>query len=372
MAKLQIIGAALAVAAIAAGCRKEEPAPAAPETAAETPAAETAEAFDPAEPVVTVAGKTLTRGDIKKDIDAIIASQGDSIPANEREFAEKEISNQLVQAFLLETVLVKKAEELGYSITDEEYKERQDEIFKQLSNSPDAPKTFEEALEKNPLGAERAAAQLKNGILIDKMLKAEVSGKNTKDYTAEAQKVIDEINEHNASLAGAGEKALEKINSLKAQLDAEPAETKMAKFAELAKAESGCPSGKKAGGDLGEFTRGMMVPEFEEVAFTQPIGVVSDPVKTRFGYHLIVTTAKTPAVEAEGDKPGEPEKVTASHILIKVEEPEKVPELEKVEKFMKMQDERGLVAQYIRAALRDAKPEIAKDFEYLLPPDEEK
>ena len=58
------------------------------------------------------------------------------------------------------------------------------------------------------------------------------------------------------------------------------------KFEKLAKKHSSCPSGKN-GGDLGYFTRGRMVPEFENAAFGMNVGQVSAPIKTQFGYHLI-------------------------------------------------------------------------------------
>ena len=61
------------------------------------------------------------------------------------------------------------------------------------------------------------------------------------------------------------------------------------KFEKLAKKHSQCPSGKK-GGDLGFFTRGKMVPEFENAVFNMNVGQVSAPVKTQFGYHLIKVT----------------------------------------------------------------------------------
>lgn len=66
-----------------------------------------------------------------------------------------------------------------------------------------------------------------------------------------------------------------------------------ADFKTLASEVSLCPSAGKAG-DLGTFPRGRMVPEFEEAAFGLEVGVVSEPVKTEFGYHLILVEAKNP------------------------------------------------------------------------------
>lgn len=67
-----------------------------------------------------------------------------------------------------------------------------------------------------------------------------------------------------------------------------------ADFAELAQQHSKCPSGKQ-GGDLGEFTQGQMVPEFDKVVFNDEVGKVHGPVKTDFGYHLIEITKRTEA-----------------------------------------------------------------------------
>ena len=65
-----------------------------------------------------------------------------------------------------------------------------------------------------------------------------------------------------------------------------------ADFADLAKKHSSCPSGQK-GGDLGEFSPGMMVPEFDKVVFSADVNSVEGPVKTQFGYHLLEVTGRT-------------------------------------------------------------------------------
>jgi peptidyl-prolyl cis-trans isomerase C len=63
-------------------------------------------------------------------------------------------------------------------------------------------------------------------------------------------------------------------------------------FAQIARQFSKCPSGKR-GGELGEFFRGQMVPEFDQVVFEKEVGKVHGPVKTQFGFHLVEITKRT-------------------------------------------------------------------------------
>lgn len=71
-------------------------------------------------------------------------------------------------------------------------------------------------------------------------------------------------------------------------------------FEDAAKKYSKCPSGSN-GGDLGFFSAGKMVPEFEEAAFKMNINEVSEPIKTQFGYHLIKLVDKKDAGVSELD-----------------------------------------------------------------------
>lgn len=75
----------------------------------------------------------------------------------------------------------------------------------------------------------------------------------------------------------------DQCNSLKQQIE------DGTDFAEVAKENSSCPSGRN-GGELGEFGPGQMVKEFDEVVFSGDVGVVHGPVKTQFGYHLLEIT----------------------------------------------------------------------------------
>jgi peptidyl-prolyl cis-trans isomerase D len=68
-----------------------------------------------------------------------------------------------------------------------------------------------------------------------------------------------------------------------------------ANFAAIAKKSSEDPGSKSRGGDLDCFPRGQMDPAFEQAAFSLPVGKVSEPVKSQFGWHYILVTKKIPA-----------------------------------------------------------------------------
>lgn len=86
---------------------------------------------------------------------------------------------------------------------------------------------------------------------------------------------------------GSDEKNLEEANKLYQQL------VSGANFAALAKEFSKDPGSAAKGGDLGYFTKGMMVKEFEDACFNAKVGEVLKPVKTNYGYHIIKVTDRS-------------------------------------------------------------------------------
>ncbi|MBZ0199419.1 MAG: peptidylprolyl isomerase [Ignavibacteriaceae bacterium] len=86
---------------------------------------------------------------------------------------------------------------------------------------------------------------------------------------------------------GSDEKNLEEANKVYQQL------VGGADFATLAMQLSQDPGSGKKGGDLGWFSKGAMVPEFEKACFSGKVGEVQKPIKTNYGYHIIKVVART-------------------------------------------------------------------------------
>jgi foldase protein PrsA len=367
MNKLHLIGTAVLAGVMVAGCSKEEEK--VPEKAPENEVAQDGvieTVRDPNEVSIDIDGKKLTSGQIDADVEAYIKAMGDQIPENQKAYARQMMRQRTAQDFIVENVLVARAKAEKFVVTEAERKEREAEFIKGMAGRKDAPKSIEEFAEKSPLGKERTLARFENGLLIDKFLKAETE-KNKVDYEAQAKEEIAELEKYNAEQPKKDEAALKKIQEIQAEL-AKPTVTNVpARFAELAEEFSDCPSGKRAGGDLGFFTHGQMVPEFDKVAFTQEVGKVSAPVKTQFGYHLVLVTDKKAAVEAKDDKPAEPESVQASHILIRGGQARRVPTLEEMKRMLQGAGEREAINKVIMDTLQKAKITTSDEFKHLLP-----
>ena len=361
------IGMILAVAALAvAGCgKKDEEKPATPDAKSASAQASAAAAQKKSAPVdmkavaVEVNGKKLTFGELDADATKTIELQ--NVPAGQVEQARKYFYEQLAQQFVMKTLLLEDAQKKGVKVMEEDRKKAEAEMFKS-STRPGAPKSFAEVIEKHPFGKERGKQELEDFLVIRKLQDQEVVSKVTVDPVK-----VEEVLKKMTDQVDKAKNAESKIKELKKSLDGLKDDALKTKFAELAKANSDCPS-KDRGGDLGEFTRGRMVKEFEEVAFKSEPFVVSDPVKTQFGWHLIMVTKKVPAVEPKGDTPASPEKVQASHILIKtMDVPTEIPTKEEIERSLRLQNAQVPLRKYMED-LRAAAKIVAPTFPSLNPP----
>ncbi len=353
--KIGIIGVAAVAAVMVAGCGKKD---AAPETA--KPAAPS---VDKNKVAVQVDGKKLTYGEMDADVEKIISAQ--KVPDAQAAEAKKAFREQLAQQFVMKTLLLGEAAKKGVKLSDEDRKKREADFLKSIAGRPGAPKTIDELLEKHPFGKVRARQEFDESMVIQALIDQEVTSKIKVDAKKVDEQFASATSNYTAAVKSAAESET-KIKDLKKKFDGLKGDALAKKFAELAKEHSACPS-KEKGGDLGTFTHGQMVPEFDKVAFSSEPMTVSDPVKTQFGWHLVMVTKKIPAVAAKGDKPAEPEKVQASHILLSARAPEKAPTKEQIEAQMKRPQEQMALRKYIDGIRAAAKIE-APDFPSLQPP----
>lgn len=317
---------------------------------------------DPNEVLASVNDTKLQRKDLTGTVDSLIKSQ--NIPADQQAEARAYFEQSVTQSFIMKTLLIDEAKKQGLTVTDEDRKKQTERLEEMLKRQN---KTIDQYFKESPLGEEKARAEFDDGVIIDKLVTVKVLDPIKVDK-ADVDKVIEdikkqnaEIEEKNKNLDSSKAAAKAKAEDLKKQLD------NGADFAELATANSDCPS-KQRGGDLGEFTRGQMVKPFEDAAFKQEIGIVGNIVETPFGFHLIKVTGKSPATEAQGDTPAKPETVTASHILVKteqVQQPRPIPTVEEVENQLKQGKSREAIQAYIEGLKSAAKIEtVFKDMQF--------
>jgi peptidyl-prolyl cis-trans isomerase C len=148
-----------------------------------------------------------------------------------------------------------------------------------------------EAIEGQGSTVADVRAELLNEMLIDRYLRRTITDTNV--TRAEARVFYDSNPQEFAKpelvharhiLLGPDTTSFARINELKSEIE------KGADFAEVAREHSICPSAPQ-GGDLGSFPREQMVDAFADAAFACPVGQVTGPVQTEFGWHLIKVEA---------------------------------------------------------------------------------
>jgi peptidyl-prolyl cis-trans isomerase D len=193
-----------------------------------------------------------------------------------------------------------------------------------------------------------------------------VSEQEIKDYLAkpENKKALEDMYTDNASkynkaeevkarhilITGQDKEALEKAKALRAKVNTK-------NFAKMASENTQDPTGKSNGGELGWFSAGRMVPEFDAVAFKMNKGEISEPVKTQFGYHLIYVEDK----KAAENKPLESVKHELAQLAIQRTKPQDLDNLLKTEaEKLTAELKKGDLAS-VEATAKKVEGEVVKD-----------
>lgn len=213
-----------------------------------------------------VNGEKITLNDFEEEISGVPASYRSIISTNKRKFLDDIILQELLY---------------------------QEAIKKGLEKDKDVIKNLE---------------RIKKKVLAQKLLEKEVI-ETTKISEDEVNKYYEEHKQdykipEQVNAAHILIKVKEGANEQEEKATFEKAEGLLKKikegadFSQLAKENSECPSSSK-GGELGYFSKGQMIPEFEEVVFSLKVGEISGIVKTKFGYHIIKSLDKKESRQKE-------------------------------------------------------------------------
>ncbi len=299
------------VVSTTAGCRKH-PVDKAAATDTSKPAATTGQTPPaPAKPMPPQLPDVLARVNgesvMKVDFDRLIKNMelraNQPIPAERRDELYRKALDELVTY----TVLSQETRARKVNVTDAEV----DSSIQQMRAQFPTEDAFKKALEARGMTLDKLKADTRIDISINKMVEAEVStqpppadaevrdfydknpDKFKQDETVRASHILFRVDE-NAD-AAAKKKAMDEAQSVLKQARGG------ADFAELAKKHSADGSAQQ-GGDLNFFTKGQMVPAFDQAAFAMKPGEISDIVTTQFGYHIIKVTDRRPASSVPFDQ----------------------------------------------------------------------
>jgi peptidyl-prolyl cis-trans isomerase C len=323
LADAQDAPAPAAVEPAAAPAAAEAAAPAVVE-APVVPAAETAAApaVDPENPlaflpdtVATVGDQPITRDDLIKEAKPILrmiqAQQGDQVHPKEQWL---ELARQVTEGIIEKSILLDLAAADGLKPSPEKGEEEYRKILAEVPEEQVKTVIAQQGMTLDELKTQIAVAGTirdwvdsvaAKTVVPDEAIAAFYQ-KNTDRFKTEESVEASHI------LVRPKELSKEEMDKLSpedqaAQKDKAKAEAKAKAegllkrvqdgedFAAVAEAESDCPSGKRAKGSLGEFSRGQMVKPFEDAAFALDAGAMSGLVETSFGYHIIKTTRHTVA-----------------------------------------------------------------------------
>jgi len=248
--------------------------------------------------VATVNGVPISRAELDRATQGLLAQT--RMPAPTEPQQKQQIEAMALDMLIAQEALYQAAQSVPIPDLDKKVEEKLNAAKARFGT----PEAFEKALGQTGMTVAEFKDHLTRDTLIGAYLEQEITAKITitseqaKQYYNENLDKFKKPEAVHAShiLIGVDAKATpEEKQAAKQKAEELLAKIKGgADFAEIAKAESTCPSAPK-GGDLGTFGPGQMVKPFEEVVFSLQDGAVSDVVETQFGYHIIKSQGKTPS-----------------------------------------------------------------------------
>jgi peptidyl-prolyl cis-trans isomerase SurA len=244
----------------------------------------------------------------------------------------RDILDQLID----EKLIVAEAKRQGITVADAEVNKQADQAIREAKERMGNPEAFAEQLQRENLTEERLRekyrGEVRRQMLAQRLVQKQIVRKQVspieaaayfKEHPEKFPKMPAEVRVSVIQIPATPDS----VTDGKARARAAAARSRIVageKFAKVAAEVSEDPGSARAGGDLGFLVRGSMEPAFEQVAFTQKIGQVSQPARGTFGWHVIEVlerdTLKTRAGRDSTDRDGRPlAEAHVRHILIRVE-----------------------------------------------------
>jgi parvulin-like peptidyl-prolyl isomerase len=246
----------------------------------------------------TVNGDEVTVADVERRFDAVRENPqlAQQLEADEDGAFQQQVEAQILTQLIQSHLLRQGAEELGVEVTDADVAAKREEIIEEVGGQD----AFDDIVEQNNLTDDDVNDQLRD-LTLQERIEEELAGGVE---VTEAE--VSEFYEQNREMRY-GESASARHILTESEEEAQDALTRIEEgedFGDVAEEVSTDEGSAVQGGDLGEFTRDRMVPEFAEAVFNAEVGEVVGPVESEFGFHVIEVTDRQdgPALEDVSDE----------------------------------------------------------------------
>ncbi|CEJ08959.1 PpiC-type peptidyl-prolyl cis-trans isomerase [Acididesulfobacillus acetoxydans] len=236
--------------------------------------------------VARVNGQAISQSDFDQRVaasEALYKTQGMDFTSAQGKQAEAQLKNNILQRMVEGDVISQEVRKLGLSTNDSQVKQQEAGLKQNFGTEA----KFQDALKQQGMTEQE---------LLDFLALYQKVSTGVKVSASDVQNYF---NAHKSQYGHPEEvEARHILVKTKAEAEQIIAElNKGANFAQLAKEKSTDPGSKDKGGELGFFTQNQMDPAFAKAAFSQKVGTWSQtPVKSSYGYHIILVEAHKPAV----------------------------------------------------------------------------